>query len=217
MSFNGSGLGGHRPTCSAMASCVAAFIGVRVCVLFGKLMTALAMCKGFPFFRRRGDAQCEAGNISVSFLRKNLLRRPPPRHSFENHSRRYAESFRPHGDGLCRTIMRDPRVVSSVIVLLSFCRPAAVFRTIVSIIIYTVNAVTIWARPHIVPEGKEVFRPTRTYFYASRAVMFICRACWRPTAKPHLKPNIVDWCAALAVALSHTVYVNHRKECVNNV
>ena len=83
---------------------------------------------------------------------------------------------------------------TSICGLLFYCCPSTILRTVVTIIVDTVNTVTrSWSRPHIFIEVfKRVF-PLMAYSYTSTAISMITNIFWIVTTSLHIIPNAIFW------------------------
>jgi hypothetical protein len=81
----------------------------------------------------------------------------------------------------------------SVLLLLFPCRPPAIFRFIVSVIVDAVQSLTLWRRSHVSKEIFEHLPPSSANLYPSTAVV-VPSGIFRVSASlDHVCPNAVSW------------------------
>lgn len=81
--------------------------------------------------------------------------------------------------------------VSSIRHLLFNGRPSAIRRFVVSVIIDSVNLVSIWPQTHILAKILKAIKPSIADFYASPAIVFIVRVGRLATTSLHVIPNTI--------------------------
>ena len=82
-----------------------------------------------------------------------------------------AKTSGPLHDGQCLSVVGEEVVDGAVVHLNKACRPSAVFRAVVPIIIDAVKRMIIrWSRPHVVVERLKTLAPPVTYRYTPGAV-----------------------------------------------
>jgi hypothetical protein len=91
------------------------------------------------------------------------------------------------------TLNSYPSVVSPVSLLLGACSPSAIFRGIGSIVVNSVEGVSIWARSHIGNKSVEVLLPSLTNVYPPCAVIRVAGMGGVIAALFHVLPSIVKW------------------------
>lgn len=97
-----------------------------------------------------------AATIWGDFSRKTLFCAPSFVNSSIQSSWHHSKSLRPLGDGQCFAVEGKVSINSHISMLLGFCRPAAIIRFVVSIIVYAIDSIAdCWPIAHI---SKKVFK-----------------------------------------------------------
>lgn len=102
------------------------------------------------------------------------------------------------------TINRYFNVAAHVVSLLFRCRPTAIFRRVIAIVINTVNRMfPAWFWSHVIVKILERFNPAVTNFYSATAVIFPVTVFFIAGSILYMQPHIVSWivCSALFIAM----------------
>jgi hypothetical protein len=97
----------------------------------------------------------------------------------------------------------NPIVISPIARLLAVVRPLAIFRTIISVAIYSVDAFTGWTWPHVVIKIYELV-PSATNFYSPTSIVFVCWVFLSITSVMHMSPHAKRFCFGEAMRFLFT-------------
>lgn len=132
--------------------------------------------------------------------------RPPISEAGINGIYLYGQTDSPVFSNQSFSIHGQKNIVATVASLFCHCRPTAIFRRIIAVIVGAFNSeFRMWFWPHI---GIKVFEimPSFTYFYASPAVIWVSNNQWIVTACFHGGPSVILGCiyASVFAALVYT-------------
>lgn len=124
----------------------------------------------------------------------------PPFKAVKKSPNFYPQKIRPFGNTQCSSIKCNPMVSALVQRLFLECRPAAITRLIISIVIDSINRVFgAGTRPHITIERFKRLVPLSAYDYSTCPIEREFFNAGILTSSPHTKPRLILGCFAAIV------------------
>lgn len=122
--------------------------------------------------------------------KESILWTPSETNAAINHCVINAKMFTQFCNATGNSSDRNNYVVSPVAMLFRWCRPTAIGRLIISVIVNAINRFTNWAFPHVFQKMFN-FKPSFTDFNSSAPIIFIGIMLWIGAAIYHAVPALV--------------------------